>query len=207
VRTASPRPFSRDERRLMLIRVFGDVLERLAAEGQSFHDVKVQTLIDAAGISRATFYSYFEDKGDLLVAISEDLLDELWDSGQSFHSLPDDARKEDLRDAVRIPLAKYVDRHDIFRALVHLWHTDPRVAAQQQRIIDQTVVSVAEQIRRRQDRGALARDLDATRVATWLTWMLERGAYHLTDTVPVPDLDAWVDAVTDVIWRALYAGA
>src|SRR6516162_3758329 len=100
--TASPKPFSRDERRLMLTRVYEGVLEKLAAEGQSFHDVKVQTLIDAAGISRATFYSYFEDKGDLLVAISEDLLGELWESGRSFHALPDDPRKEDLREAVRV---------------------------------------------------------------------------------------------------------
>jgi AcrR family transcriptional regulator len=188
----------------MLVRVFGEVLESLSSEGHSFHDVKVEKLIKAAGISRATFYSYFDDKADLLLAVSEDLLQELLASGHGFHQLPTGATKADLRESIRAPFAKYVERRATFRALVHLWHTDPRIAEQQQRVIDQTVTNIATQIVSRQNAGDLDPGLDPVRIATWLTWMLERGAYHLTGPTLAPDLDAWIDAATDLIWGAIY---
>ena len=48
------------ERRLL------DATERLMSEGASFTEISVDRLSTEAGISRASFYIYFDDKGHLL---------------------------------------------------------------------------------------------------------------------------------------------
>ena len=48
------------ERRLL------DATERLMRDGASFTELSVDRLSTEAGISRASFYIYFEDKGQLL---------------------------------------------------------------------------------------------------------------------------------------------
>jgi len=43
-----------------------EVVQQLLDEGESFTEMSVERLVSEAGISRSTFYVYFEDKGDLL---------------------------------------------------------------------------------------------------------------------------------------------
>src|SRR4051794_34010288 len=57
---------SRAERRDNIRRRLLAVLENLLDKGENFTEVSVERLVSEAGISRSTFYVYFEDKGDLL---------------------------------------------------------------------------------------------------------------------------------------------
>jgi AcrR family transcriptional regulator len=47
-------------------------LESLLADGGSYTGLSVQELVDATGVSRATFYLYYEHKNDLLRAARRD---------------------------------------------------------------------------------------------------------------------------------------
>ena len=53
----------RQERREQIERRLLDATERLMADGASFTELSVDRLATEAGISRASFYIYFEDKG------------------------------------------------------------------------------------------------------------------------------------------------
>src|ERR1700757_2523439 len=56
----------RQQRREQLERRLLDATERLMRDGASFTELSVDRLATAAGMSRASFYIYFEDKGHLL---------------------------------------------------------------------------------------------------------------------------------------------
>src|SRR5882757_8906783 len=73
----------RQERRERIERQLLDATERLMADGASFTELSVDRLATEAGISRASFYIYFEDKGHLLRSLT----------GQVFGDLADDAER------------------------------------------------------------------------------------------------------------------
>ena len=56
----------RQERREQIERRLLDATERLMRDGASFTELSVDRLSSEAGMSRASFYIYFEDKGHLL---------------------------------------------------------------------------------------------------------------------------------------------
>ena len=66
-------------------------VEKLLADGESFTEVSVERLVTEAGISRSTFYVYFEDKGDLLQALTADVMIEVIDAARAWWALPADA--------------------------------------------------------------------------------------------------------------------
>src|SRR5215213_1715600 len=79
---------SRAERRDEIRRRLLAVVENLLDKGENFTEVSVERLVSEAGISRSTFYVYFEDKGDLLLGWFNDITAELanaagawWSSG------------------------------------------------------------------------------------------------------------------------------
>ena len=68
---------NRQERREQIERRLLDATERLMADGASFTELSVDRLATEAGISRASFYIYFEDKGDLLRRLAGQVFDDL----------------------------------------------------------------------------------------------------------------------------------
>src|ERR1700759_4896490 len=60
------RGLAREQRREQMERRLLDATERLMRDGASFTELSVDRLSTEAGISRASFYIYFEDKGHLL---------------------------------------------------------------------------------------------------------------------------------------------
>ena len=47
-----------------------DALRALMADGTSFRDLSVASIIEVAGVARSTFYTYFPDKSRMLMALS-----------------------------------------------------------------------------------------------------------------------------------------
>jgi AcrR family transcriptional regulator len=54
----------------------GDALMKLLVE-KPFDQIKVQEVLDRAGVSRSTFYSHFRDKNDLFLSDSDEFLEGL----------------------------------------------------------------------------------------------------------------------------------
>src|ERR1700761_2003644 len=92
---------SRARRREEIRDRLGSAAEKLMAGGESYTELSVERIVREAGISRATFYVYFEDKGDLLRALAEDFIERMIGAAAAWWSLRSDATRMDLRAAMR----------------------------------------------------------------------------------------------------------
>ena len=185
-----------------------DAVERLLADGESFTEVSVERLVTEAELSRSTFYVYFEDKGDLLQALTADVMTEVIDAARAWWELPPDAQRADLEAAMRGIVSVYRGHMTLMVAVVEAASYDARVRERFGELIQLARGEVASHIAEGQRRGFVRRDVDGDPVAGWLTWMAERGLYQL---VRLADDEAGVErltgALTAIVWSTLYQGA
>jgi AcrR family transcriptional regulator len=198
---------SRPERRSMLSRHFVGIVESLVENGATYADLSVESIITAGGISRSTFYVYFADKGDLLVAMAQDVIGDLVATGSSWWDLPANATEADLHKALRVPIDMYRRHRTILGTVVETAAYDARVREQQRSLIDQVVASLTTYIAKAQKAGTADPALDPERTARWLIWMIERGLYQLVGGADGEEVERELDALTDIIWRVLYLSA
>src|SRR5262249_25682397 len=71
------------------------IVERQLREGATFAEISVASLVAEAGISRTTFYVYFEDKTDLLRTWYADITDEIFEAARDWWSLDGSATRQD----------------------------------------------------------------------------------------------------------------
>ena len=188
----------------MLSRHFVSVVEDLVENGPRYADLSVEAIITAGGISRSTFYVYFEDKGDLLVAMAQDVIGDLLADGASWWELPVGATREDLHKALRVPIDTYRKHRTILGTVAETAAYDPRVREQQRKLIDQVVTALTTYIGDAQRAGVADVHLDAARTAQWLIWMIERGLYQLVGAADNEEAVRQLDALTEIVWRVVY---
>jgi AcrR family transcriptional regulator len=188
----------------MLSRHLVSVVESLVENGVRYADLSVEAIITAGGISRSTFYVYFEDKGDLLVAMAQDVIGDLIADGDSWWELPVDATRDDLRKALRVPIDTYRKHGTILGTIAETAAYDPRAQEQQQNLIDQVVTALTTYIGDVQRAGVADTDLDAARTAPWLIWMIERGLYQLVGAADDEEVECQLDALVEIVWRVVY---
>jgi TetR/AcrR family transcriptional regulator, ethionamide resistance regulator len=188
----------------MLSRHFVSVVENLVENGVRYADLSVEAIITAGGISRSTFYVYFDDKGDLLVAMAQDVIGDLLADGASWWELPVDGTREDLRKALRVPIDTYRKHRTILGAIAETAAYDPRAQEQQQNLIGQVVSALTTYIGDAQRAGVADAYLDAARTAQWLIWMIERGLYQLVGTADDDEVECQLDSLVEIVWRVVY---
>ena len=190
----------------MLSRHFVGVIESLIADGETYTDVSVAKLIQTAKISRSAFYGYFDDKGDLLAAVAEEVTEDVSLAGNAWWSLPDDAGKKELLEALRPPVEAFRSHHAILRTVIEASFSDPRVRGPYHRLIDGANAALADHIRTCQARGTIVPGLDPEPTAMWLNLMNERGLQFALSDAPDDEAEALLQALTEIIWRTLYEG-
>jgi AcrR family transcriptional regulator len=181
--------------------------EELMSGEESYTELSVERIVKEAGISRATFYVYFEDKGDLLRALAEDFIERLLVAAASWWQLPAEATKADLRTAMRAIFDAYIPHKVVMAAVVEVASYDAGLRTLFGDLLEGTITKVAEHIDSGQKDGFVVADLDPQRTAAWLTWMAERGLYQLVATATPAASERLLDALTDITWNTLYAGA
>ena len=181
-------------------------VDRLLEDGESYTELSVERLVAEAGISRSTFYVYFEDKGDLLRAMAEDVIVEIGEAGRQWWDLPPDATKEDVRAALREVFNTYRSHRAVFRAVVDTAAYDAGVRHQFGALVRGLISELAGHIRQGQDRGYVKQGLDPDRAAAWLTWMAERGLHQLVADAPEEESERLVGTLTEIVWNTLYEG-
>jgi len=205
-RTSKPLQPSKEERRVVLARYFSEAVEPLLAAGEAYSDISVERLITSVDISRSTFYAYFDDKGDLLKAIGEDVTLDLAAAGAHWFELPADADRAALRAAL-VPLFETYRRHRrVLEAITEAASYDANIRALHLALVDRAATGLADHIRVQQAVGAMPTDLDPDASARWLVWMLERGLYQLYAPADPAEGERQLDALTALVWRALYEG-
>lgn len=197
---------SKDERRTRLAQYFSEAIETLLDDGVSYADLSVEDLITAVDVSRSTFYSYFKDKSELLLAMGEDATADLSDAGEPWFNLPADGSERDLRKALQLLFDTYRRHHKLLKAIIETAAYDAQVRALHLALVDLATGRMREHIESQQRTGSVAPGLDATRTAQWLVWMLERGLYQIVAPASEREAGAHLDTVVNLVWRMLYEG-
>jgi AcrR family transcriptional regulator len=187
-RSQSSRSQRRDEARARLLRVVEEMLE----QGESFTELSVERLVQAAGMSRSTFYVYFEDKGDLLRAWFR------W-------KIDGNSTREDLRAVLARIVKTYRPHTTLMAATYDAAAYDASVRDLVDAMMKSNVASLRRHITAGQQGGFVDSSLPAAQTAAWLTWMAERGLHRLVRGASPKELESLIDAYTAIVWNTLYA--
>jgi len=197
----------RQERREQIERQLLDATERLMADGASFTELSVDRLATEAGISRASFYIYFEDKGHLLRRLTGQVFDDLAGAADRWWSV---ARRRDPADVLAAMtglVATYRRHQALLVALNEMAAYDPQVGATYRDILTAIAARLTAVIEAGQEDGSIRHELSAASAATTLTWMAERTCQQNLPGRP-PSYDAELAAtLTQIVWGALYLEA
>jgi AcrR family transcriptional regulator len=164
-------------------------------------------MVAQAKVARSTFYLYFQDKGDLLVAWFGEITGELEDAARGWWSLGAQATRADVRDALAHIVKTYRPHTTLMAAVYDAAAYDPEVRALVAGMMNRNIAELRTHIRAGQKAGFVDPGLAPDPTARWLMWMAERGLHQLVRTASDAELERLIDAFTGVIWNTLYAPA
>jgi AcrR family transcriptional regulator len=183
--------------------------------GKSFGDLAVGDILTAAGVSRGSFYFYFDSKHDVLAELVRRAVAAghaaaaPWLAGSAGRGTPSDPASDPaaaLRTGITAGAELWRASAPVLRAIVENWRTDPRLEAlwteQMQTFTDATVAQLDADPRARE--RLAGHDIPA--LASALTWLGER-LYYLaaTGTPPFDDQDTLVATLLHIWTTTLYA--
>jgi AcrR family transcriptional regulator len=198
---------NRQERREQIERRLLDATERLMVDGASFTELSVDRLATEAGISRASFYIYFEDKGDLLRRLAGQVFEDLAGAAERWWGVSRRRDPADVLAAMTGLVASYRRHQPLLIALNEMAGYDAAVGTTYREILDAIAARLAVVIREGQNDGFIRRELSADIAASTLTWMTERTCHQTLPSRPEsydPELAA---NLTQLVWGALYLEA
>ena len=169
-----------------------------------FGELSVQDILTAAGISRGSFYFYFDSKHDVLAELVGRAVTGGHGAAEPWLADPPD-KIAALRAAIGAGARLWRTNAPILRAIVENWRTDPRLTTlwldQMQSFTDATTAQIQA------DPHATARlsGLDIPAVASTLTWLGER-VYYLAalGTPPFDDEEALIETLLHIWTSTLY---
>jgi AcrR family transcriptional regulator len=200
-RTLPARAERRDEIRLALLQS----IEALVGDGSTLAEVTVERLATRAGISRAKFYVYFEDKADVLRAWFQVVNEELTQATAAWWQIGPASEKADLR-AVFVPMLAAYRPHLTLMAAVHdtaLY--DVSIREEFAAFMDRHIGELTEHIRAGQAAGFIATELPAPQTAAWLAVMAERMQRTIAADATEGELERHLQTYVDIVWGTLYA--
>ena len=190
----------------MLGRHFVSVVEELVDDGVKYADLSVEAIITAGGISRSTFYVYFEYKGALVLELADRVTRQVGEAASAWFKLQPGATREDLRTALGEIVNEYTRHRHMLAAVAEAAAYDERVRAQYAGVMEHRFGDMSTSFRDQQLAGLIAADVDVEAVAPWLGWMIERGLYQLTSDSDTPAAER-LDGMTTIVWQTLYERA
>jgi TetR/AcrR family transcriptional regulator, ethionamide resistance regulator len=181
-----------------------EATERLMHDGASFTELSVDRLSSAAGISRASFYVYFEDKGHLLRRIAGQVFGDLADGAERWWSVAWRHNPEDMRTAMVDVITRYRRHQPVLVALNEMAAYDPLVATTYDDLLTGISRRLTQVIQDGQADGSIRHELPPATTANALTWMVERTCQQSLPTMPAAYDAELATTLTEIIWGALY---
>lgn len=199
-----PRGLGREQRREQMERRLLDATERLMRDGASFTELSVDRLSGEAGISRASFYIYFEDKGHLLRRLAREVFGDLADGARGWWSVAGRHHPDDLRTAMSRIIATYRRHQAVLVALNEMAAYDPLTGQTYRELLTGICEQLTRVIEEGQADGSIRPELAAPTTASALTWMVERACQQNLPANP-PDYDTELaESLAQIVWGALY---
>jgi AcrR family transcriptional regulator len=195
---------NRQQRQEQMERRLLDATKRLMCDGASFTELSVDRLSTEAGISRASFYIYFEDKGHLLRRLATEVFAELAGYGERWWGVAGRHDPDDARAAVARIIAGFRRHQPVLVALNEMAGYDAATAQTYRDLLVAISGRVTQVIEEGQADGSIRPELPAATTGSALTWMVERACQQELPANPA-DYDAELaESLTEIIWGALY---
>lgn len=184
-----------------------EATERLMGEGASFTELSVDRLAGEAGISRASFYIYFEDKGHLLRRLATAVFGDLAAAGERWWGAAGRHDPDDLRAAISGIIATYRRHQPVLIALSEMSGYDQATAQTYRELLTAISERVHQVIDSGQADGSIRPEIPPATTASALTLMTERACQQNLPIKP-PEYDAELtESLVEIIWGALYLKA
>lgn len=194
----------REQRRERMERRLLDATDRLMRAGASFTELSVDRLSTEAGISRASFYVYFEDKGHLLRRLAGQVFADLAAGAERWWDVAWRHNPEDVHAGMAGIIAAYRRHQPVLVALNEMAGYDPLTAQTYRELLTAVSQRLTHVVEEGQADGSIRRQLPAATTASALTWMVERACQQNLPDQP-PDYDAELAAtLAQIVWGALY---
>ena len=182
-----------------------DTAERLLAD-RSLASIGIDELAAGAGISRPSFYFYFESREAVLRALAERITDELYRTSEVWLRRSDESPADAVRRTIEANLALWRQYGAVMRATVNTRDTDAELRRFWDAVARRFVEATAAQIERERAAG-LARPGPpaALPLASVLVGMNERAFHEATLHRPSAAADReLVDTLTHVWLVTVY---
>ncbi|TQK28088.1 TetR/AcrR family transcriptional regulator [Arthrobacter sp. SLBN-53] len=205
VTRASRKPqVKRQERREQIERQLLEATDRLMAEGASFTELSVDKLATEAGISRASFYIYFEDKGDLLRRLATQVFGDLTADAAQWWTVANRRDPADIHASMTRLIGSYRTHQPVLVALGEMAAYDAQVGETYRELLTGIAAQFTSVIEEGQADGAIRANLLPGPTASSLVWMVERACQQNLPNQP-PEYDSQLaTALTEIIRGALY---
>jgi AcrR family transcriptional regulator len=141
---------------------------------RSFTELSVNDILEAAGVSRTSFYAHFSSRTAVLAACLRRVIDELAVAVDPFVA----EAQDDPATAIRVSLERWValagEHGPLLRTVSEQWPHDDRLREQWFAIIAAFSAGTATAIRRARAAGTAPPGADPDALATCLMWGYER---------------------------------
>ena len=194
----------RQERREQIERRLLDATERMMRDGASFTELSVDKLATEAGISRASFYIYFEDKGDLLRRLATQVFGDLTADAAQWWTVANRRDPADIHASMTRLIGSYRTHQPVLVALGEMAAYDAQVGETYRELLTGIATQFTSVIEEGQADGAIRTNLLPGPTASSLVWMVERACQQNLPNQP-PEYDSQLaTALTEIIRGALY---
>lgn len=172
-----------------------------------FGEISVADILTAAGVSRASFYFYFESRHAVLAVLVRRAVERGHDAAQPWLTHdegvpPIEAVRSGIADGARL----WRENAPVLRAIVETWRSDPELTALWLELMDGFTRATEDRIAHDRAAGVAPESpLDLHTLASLLTWVGER-AYYLAaiGKEPFDDEQRLVDGLTELWAGAVY---
>jgi AcrR family transcriptional regulator len=182
--------------------------ERLLAD-RPLSAITVDELARGAGITRPTFYFYFDSREAMVRALAGRIAHHMYEAAASWLRRTDEPPAEAIRRAVAANLRVWREHGPVLRAVARSRESDPAMAEFWGDMADRFTEAVAAQIERERAAGlAPPGPPTATDLARALVVMTERANHDASLSPASPRRDrAFADTLTTIWLRSIYATA
>lgn len=179
--------------------------ERLLGE-KPLREIGVDELAAGAGISRSSFYFYFESKHGVLHALVERLANEIYSEAAGWLDREGGSPEVTVSRSIGAAAQQWREHGPVLRAAVQTWGSVPELRAFWEDIVRRFVEQSAARIGEERASGAAPPGPEPEALAKALIWMNERCFYtNSLGTEPSLSDEELVPTLTAIWLRSIFA--
>lgn len=185
--------------RAMLIEGMRRLLDR-----KGYADITIDDILVESGVARATYYTNFKAKSELLLEVAGGLYRDALTVAAPWWQLKSGVSRRTLMDALGAIFDLYLSNKSTMVALMEASAYEAEVQDRLRRLQQGSILRLDRHIRQGQRLGTVRASLYPRETAGWLIWMVERGLYQMATSATSRQQRRLLESLTDVVWFTLY---